>query len=73
MNRTTAHPLLTIPEAAAYLNVSVPTMWRLRRDGVVPVVKLGNKAKSRVRVRREDLDALIAAGYQPATSGPLAH
>lgn len=72
MNRTTAHPLLTIPEAAAYLNVSVPTMWRLRRDGVVPVVKLGDKTKSRVRVRREDLDALIAAGYQPATSGPLA-
>jgi predicted DNA-binding transcriptional regulator AlpA len=66
-------PLLTIPETAEWLNISVDAAWRLRRDEVLPVVKLGGKGKSRVRVRPEDVEALIAAAYSPATSGPLAN
>ena len=65
-------PLLDVDETAVYLNVSPATVRRLRRDGVLPVVKLGGKSKSRIRFRQADLDALIAANTSPATTGPLA-
>lgn len=71
-SKTGVDRLLDRPQAAAYLNVSVATVIRLDRDGLLPKIKLGGKAKSRVRYRRADLDALIASGYMPATSGPLA-
>lgn len=64
--------LLDVWEACDVLNMPEGTVRRLIRDGVIPVVKLGGKSKSRIRVRRQDLDALIAANYVPATSGPLA-
>lgn len=64
--------LMEVLDAADYLNLTEGTVRRLIRDGVIPVVKLGGKKKSRIRVRRGDLDALIAANYRPATSGPLA-
>lgn len=64
--------LMEVPDTADYLNLTEGTVRRLIRDGVIPIVKLGGKKKSRIRVRRADLDALIAANYQPATSGPLA-
>lgn len=64
--------LMEVPDGADYLNVTEGTFRRLVRDGVIPIVKLGGKKKSRIRVRRSDLDALIAANYHPATSGPLA-
>lgn len=67
-----ASPLLTVDEAAAYLNVTASTVRRFRRDGLIPVVKLGGQAKSRIRFRRADIDALIESGYSPATAGPLA-
>lgn len=65
-------PLLTVDETAAYLNVTPSTVRRFRRDGVLPVVKLGGHAKSRIRFRRTDVEALIESGYMPATTGPLA-
>ena len=72
-NQTSLAPdLLEVWEVADYLNLTEGTVRRLIRDGVIPVVKLGGKKKSRIRVRRSDLDALIAANYRPATSGPLA-
>lgn len=60
------------PDTCDYLNLTEGTVRRLIRDGVIPIVKLGGKVKSRIRVRRADLDALIAANYHPATTGPLA-
>ena len=71
---TTSRPndLLDVWQVCDYLNFTEGAVRRLIRDGVIPVVKLGAKSKSRIRVRRADLDALIAANYRPATSGPLA-
>jgi len=59
-------------QAAVYLGLTDDGLDRLIRDGVVPVVKLGGRLKSRVRVRQSDLDALIEASLTRATSGPLA-
>ena len=67
-----ASPLLTVDEAATYLNVTPATVRRFRRDGLLPVIKLGGHTKSRIRFRRADIDALIESGYTPATTGPLA-
>ncbi|MCA1676440.1 MAG: helix-turn-helix domain-containing protein, partial [Actinobacteria bacterium] len=39
--------------AAAYLNLSPKTIYRLIHDGVLPAVRFP------VRVRRDDLDALL--------------
>ena len=64
--------LLTVDEVATLLNVAPQTVRRFRRDGVLPVVKLGGKSKSRIRFRECDVLALIESGYQHATSGPLA-
>lgn len=64
--------LLTVAQTADRLNVSEPTIRRFTRDGVLPVVKLGGKAKSRIRIRNSDVDALIENGYRAATTGPLA-
>jgi excisionase family DNA binding protein len=64
--------LMQVPDMCDYLDITEGTGRRLIRDGVIPIVKIGGKKKSRIRVRRVDLDALIAANYQPATTGPLA-
>lgn len=55
--------LLTKPEAAERLRVSVRTIDRYIHDGYVPVVRLGRT----VRIRRADLDALINA-FRPSAS-----
>ena len=59
-------------DAADYLGVTEGTVRRWLRDGVCPFSKPGGKTKSRILIRRTDLDALINAGYVRATSGPLA-
>lgn len=64
--------LLDLWDVADYLSMSEPAVRRLVRDGVIPVCKLGGRPKSRIRVRRSDLDALIEASTRAATSGPLA-
>ena len=48
-------PLETVPETAEKLNVSERTVWRLIKDGDLPVVRFG----STVRVRPEDREAFI--------------
>jgi excisionase family DNA binding protein len=55
--------LYTVPEAAEILRLSVSAIraWILQRQ--IPFVKLHNKA---VRIRRADVDALIAASLVPA-------
>ena len=58
-----ASPLLSLPEAAAYLHVAEQTMytWRSRRRGEgPPAVKIGN----RVKYRLTDLDAFIEQAAQ---------
>lgn len=52
---TTESPVLTAINAAAYLSVSKPTLYRLIKKGEVKPVKLGG----RTLFRRADLDALI--------------
>ena len=64
--------MLDVWEVAEYLGITEPAARRLIRDGIIPIVKVGGKARSRIRVRRSDLDALIEASTTPATSGPLA-
>jgi excisionase family DNA binding protein len=63
-----ASPLLTIPEAAAYLNVSVETLkYWLYRTVQIPSVRLGPRGRRGLRrLRKQDLDAYIEAGVQPA-------
>lgn len=65
--------LLTPFDAADYWGTTEGSIRRLMRDGVLPYSKPGGKAKSRIWIRRADLDALIEAGYHAATSGPLAN
>lgn len=64
--------LLDTWQVADVLGMTEPGVRRLIRDGVIPIIKLGGKAKSRIRVRRSDLQRLIEASTRPATSGPLA-
>ncbi len=64
--------MLDVWEVAEYLGVTEPAARRLIRDGVIPIIKVGGKAKSRIRVRQSALDALIERSTTPATSGPLA-
>lgn len=68
-----ADPLLDLWQVADYINYSEPAVRRLVRDGVIPVVKIGGREKSRIRVRQSALDALIEASTTPARTGPLAH
>jgi excisionase family DNA binding protein len=67
----TPDALLDLWQVGDYLAMSEPAVRRLVRDGVLPVIKVGGKPKSRIRVRRSDLDTLIAAATTPASSGPL--
>lgn len=54
--------LLTVRETAAVLRLSTSTIraWILHRE--IPFIKLKNKA---VRLRRVDIDALIASSLVP--------
>lgn len=72
MSTTPSPDLLDLWQVCDYLNMTEPAVRRLVRDGVIPVCKLGGKPKSRIRVRRADLDALIEASTTAATTGPLA-
>jgi excisionase family DNA binding protein len=59
---------LTLPEAAAYLNVAERYMRRLVTDRRLPYFKVGRL----LRFSAEDLDAFLEAGrIEPITSHPL--
>lgn len=49
-------PILSVDEAAKYLQVSKPTIARWMRDGVIP----RSKVRGRVLIQRKDLDALLS-------------
>lgn len=61
MTATTSPPIapavLTTKQAAAYLGVSLPTLFRLLRADKLPHLRLGRV----IRFRPEDLDAFLAA------------
>ncbi len=54
---------LTLEEAAAYLKVSKPTIYRFCSEGCLPFYKLAGTGQR--RFTRPDLDALLTLG-QPA-------
>ena len=51
---------LTLDEAAAYLKVSKPTVYRLCAEGHLPFYKLAGTGAR--RFKRSDLDALMTPG-----------
>jgi excisionase family DNA binding protein len=64
---TRGHPL-TLPEAAAYLNVSERYMRRLVTERRIPYFKVGRL----LRFLAEDLDAFFEAGrIEPSSLHPL--
>ena len=54
---------LTLEEAAAYLKVSKPTIYRFCSEGCLPFYKLAGTGQR--RFKRSDLDALLTPG-QPS-------
>jgi excisionase family DNA binding protein len=64
--------MLDVWQLAELLGMSEPTARRLIRDGVLPVHKVGGKKRSRIRIARSDVAALLAASRVEATTGPLA-
>jgi len=60
--------LLTLPEAAVYLGLTFAALMdRVYRTCEIPSVRLPGKGERRSRrVRRVDLDALIAKGFIPS-------
>jgi len=64
--------LLDCWRAAEVLSVTEPAIRKLVARGLIPTIKLGDKPKSRLRIRRGDLAAFVAASTRPATAGPLA-
>jgi len=60
---------LTLPEAAAYLKVSKPTIYRFCSEGCLPFYKLAGTGQR--RFRRSDLDGLLILS-QPRASARLA-
>ena len=55
-----SEPWLTLEEAAAYLKVSKPTIYRLCSEGCLPFYKLAGTGQR--RFRPSDLDALLVPG-----------
>ncbi len=53
-------PRLTLEEAAAYLKVSKPTIYRFCSEGCLPFYKLAGTGQR--RFRSSDLDALLVPG-----------
>lgn len=51
---------LTLEEAAAYLKVSKPTIYRFCSEGCLPFYKLAGTGQR--RFKRADLDALLTPG-----------
>jgi excisionase family DNA binding protein len=59
--------LLTLPEAAKLLKVSTVTLGRWLKDGRLPAYRVGPRA---VRIRRQDLDAMLTPARPQATPAP---
>ncbi len=53
------HQVFTVDEAAEYLRVSRPTVYRWMRDGDLPFYVLPKGGR---RLKKEDLDKLLKPG-----------
>ena len=62
-----AEEWLTLAEAAAYLKVAKPTIYRLCEEGCLPFYKLAGIGQR--RFKRADLDALLVPGQRARRSG----
>lgn len=60
---------MTLDEAAAYLKVSKPTIYRLCAEGRLPFYKLAGSGYR--RFKRSELDALLTPG-DPREAAPQA-
>ena len=59
---------LTLEEAAAYLKVSKPTIYRFCAEGCLPFYKLAGTGQR--RFKRDDLDALLVPGQPSERATP---
>ena len=59
---------LTVGEVAETLRVTEETVRRWVRAGALPVLDLGSRSGG-YRIRRDDLDAFIAARYRSTKQG----
>jgi len=60
--------VLTVPEAAQYLRVSVSQLYAMCRSGLIPCVRLSPSAKGRIRIDRSALEDFMRTG--PAVPTP---
>ncbi|BDZ41623.1 hypothetical protein GCM10025865_09220 [Paraoerskovia sediminicola] len=64
-----ADPLLTVRDAAEYLNVPELAVRELIRTHRIAAANLGER---RIRLRRSELERFISAATRPATARPSA-
>lgn len=57
--RSERYEMLSIDEAAAYMSMSPKTIYGWLGKHKIPYYKLGANQRSRVRINRADLDALL--------------
>lgn len=53
-----ASPLISVPQAADYLAVSVRTLWAMISAGKIKARRIGERC---TRIERDELDAYIAS------------
>ena len=56
---------------ADHVGLPISTFEKFARARLFPTVRLGGQPRSRLRFRREDLDAWVESSTTPATAGPL--
>ena len=56
--------LLTVDEAAEWLAISKPTLWRMIRRGEIPVVKIAQRT---IRIKLTDIEDYIEDHYRRMT------
>ncbi len=61
-----AEPFLTVAEVAELLKLNQQTVRNWIEQGSLPAIRVGR----RVRIRREDLERILAAGYQAGSVPP---
>jgi excisionase family DNA binding protein len=66
-NQPSGDRLMTRPEVAEYLRVSVSTVFRLQADpdNPIPEIRIGARG---VRYRKSEIDAWLDANHSPATA-----
>jgi len=61
MSMTTFEPRYSVPEAAAILQVSAPTLWKWIREGRIKTTRISPRT---TRVSREAIERLLNQGVQ---------